>query len=182
MPCRASGLFWHCLEVLPAVEVAALACDPQPMESRVSCSSEPSGCRVSGIHVPGAYRLAGEIASCERCREVLSISFHFISSSRTGWWTPHVVGTIEKVLKKENVFVRHGAARCDGTPRDKCVVGRPGFGRGCVSRGQCLVLISRRAKASSADNHCFYCCLVVQDVWERSWLIFRAAGEGNVVR
>jgi hypothetical protein len=66
-------------------------------------------CTVSDTHPPGACKLAAEIASCEFCREVLSISFPFISSSRLGVGTPHLVRTIEKVLE-ENGFVRHGAA------------------------------------------------------------------------
>lgn len=141
MPCRASGLFWHSLEVLPAVEVAAVACDHQPMEYHVvSSSSEPSGCRVLGTHAPGAYRLAGEIASCDCCRQILSISFptHFQFKVRV------VDPTSRRDYREgpqEGKRVRPPwRSTRFGAPRHKCVVGRLGFGRE-------VVLVSRRAKS-----------------------------------
>lgn len=131
-PCRASGLFWHSLEVLPAVGEAARARDHQPMDHHFSCASEPSGCRGSGIPAPAAYRLAGEIASCERCREILSISFptHFQFKVRV----------VDPTSRRDYRKSSQGGKRvrppwrstCDGAPRDKCVVGRLGFGREVV--------------------------------------------------
>lgn len=130
VPCRASGLFWHSLEDVPAVGVAALACVLQPMEYHGACSSEPSGCRVSGTRAPGACRLAGEIASCERCREVLYfISVHFKFKFRV------LVPTSRRDYRKSPQGKRVRTpwrSTCDGVPRDKCVMGRPGFGREVV--------------------------------------------------
>lgn len=84
---------------------------------------------------------------------VKSSAFHFdsFSNSRSGGGTPHLVGTIEKVLEG-NVFVRHGAAYATVCQETSVLWVNWACGRDCISRWQYRLLISRRVEVSSAGN------------------------------